>query len=122
MRTKENFSELLEVCKLKCCGDVEKLEGAAATAQLAKRIRKPPRSLDNFVVTTSTGQSNNQPLISVYFEIIDSLTNELERRFSECNSKLVESISTLLPCSEKFLDLSHLQPLTDLVRKNRSSS
>lgn len=117
MRTKEKFSELLEVCKLKCCGDVEKLEGAAATAQLAKRIRKPPRSLDNFVVTTSTGQSNNQPLISVYFEIIDSLTNELERRFSECNSKLVESISTLLPCSEKFLDLSHLQPLTDLVRK-----
>lgn len=116
-RTKEKFSELIEVCKLICCGDVLKLERAVATAQLAKRFRKAPRSLDNFVVSASTGQSNNEPLISVYSEIIDSLTNEWERRFSECSSKLVESISTLLLCSEKFLDLSHLQPLTDPLRK-----
>lgn len=59
-----------------------------------------------------------QPLISVSFEILDSLTNEPGRCFSECNTKLVVSICALLPCSEKFLDLDPLDPLCDLVSKS----
>ena len=93
MRTKTKFAELFEACQNKCrLHD----EGALQPAK-------------------------EQPLISVYFKILDTLIEELERRFSESNSELVASICALLPCSEKFLDLDELQPLIDLVSNTKTT-
>ena len=69
-------------------------------------------------MTASTGQNKDQPLISLYYEVLGTLINELKRRLSECNSRLMEFICTLLLFSKNFLDFEQLKPLIDLVSKS----
>ena len=57
IRTKAKYTELFEVCQLKCCVDVE------TAPQPEKRVWKPPSSLESFIATTSTGKDKEQPLI-----------------------------------------------------------
>lgn len=66
-------------------------------------------------MTSPTGRE--EPPISVYYEILNLLTSELDRLFSECNTKLAASVCALLPCSETFPDIDLLNPLCELVGK-----
>ncbi len=96
------------------------------TQERAKSARssKPSKSLAESVILTtlgqrSTDQSNvhNKPdyytkFRVLYFEIIDKMTGELERRFEK--NDVFQAVDTLQPSSATFLLFEEMKPLLDM--------
>ncbi|XP_076373039.1 uncharacterized protein LOC143257899 [Tachypleus tridentatus] len=67
----------------------------------------PPRHLDEFITTSSTGQ-RDEPIpdtrIHTFYAIIDSMLNELNRRFSSDACSVLMGATALNPKHSIFLD------------------
>ncbi|CAF4961518.1 unnamed protein product [Rotaria sp. Silwood1] len=79
----------------------------------------------NCVVTSSVGHrdyntSEENFRVTMYFPTIDSILIELNERFSCHNLQIANSISSLSPMNEKFLDTEMLQPLIDHLRLEKN--
>uniref|UniRef100_A0A3B5PPY9 DUF4371 domain-containing protein n=1 Tax=Xiphophorus maculatus TaxID=8083 RepID=A0A3B5PPY9_XIPMA len=87
--------ELVESCKI-------------STLPLSKRQPKASsRFLDSLVMTTvgqrHSDQSNEDFNRGVFYQILDCLTAELERRFSQKNCEIMLGVQSLVPKSPLFL-------------------
>ncbi|XP_032420056.1 uncharacterized protein LOC116720753 [Xiphophorus hellerii] len=87
--------ELVERCKI-------------STLPLSKRQPKASsRFLDSLVMTTvgqrHSDQSNEDFNRGVFYQILDCLTAELERRFSQKNCEIMLGVQSLVPKSPLFL-------------------
>ena len=81
------------------------------------RDRKVPNKFRDFVVDITTGLG--EPVSSqvdycnrVYFPLIDRMTNELKKRFSESVSNVLEGVCALDPKSGDFLKIDRILPLS----------
>ena len=59
--------------------------------------------------------SNAEEMRALAVDVLNSFEQELERRFSDENTKLWGSLKNLLPSSENFLDPNRLKPLLEYV-------
>ncbi|CAF4769458.1 unnamed protein product [Rotaria sp. Silwood1] len=86
-----------------------------------RRKKTIPTRFKNGIVTLSVGHrdyntSEENFRVTMYFPTIDSILIELNERFSCHNLQIANSISSLSPMNEKFLDTEMLQPLKDHLR------
>jgi len=84
----------------------------------AKRARRLPTHLANFVVTETVGQTTDITVdrkdtfrTEVYLPVIDCLLSELKRRFSVESCAVMRGIQGLNPRSKTFLDLEVLKSM-----------
>ncbi|CAF1593070.1 unnamed protein product, partial [Didymodactylos carnosus] len=83
-----------------------------------RRQKTIPARFKHCVVTTTVGHRNYNNTeenfrVTMYFPTIDSILVELNERFSRHNLQIANSITSLSPINEKFLDIETLQPLID---------
>uniref|UniRef100_A0A3B1J476 DUF4371 domain-containing protein n=1 Tax=Astyanax mexicanus TaxID=7994 RepID=A0A3B1J476_ASTMX len=84
-----------------------------------KRKRVVATSLQQYVVEGSLGQhedNNEQECKRLYFSTIDSVLGEMDARFNERNSQLMDGLSALDPGSPNFMDVGKVKPLLDLTK------
>ncbi|CAM4649961.1 unnamed protein product [Leuciscus chuanchicus] len=88
-------------------------------ANSSKRRRYVTKGLEQFVVESSCGQSDEADETEckrLFFSTLDTVIGEMSARFSERNSQLVKALCTLDPGSNDFLDSSTVKPLLDLTK------
>ena len=86
------------------------------TAQ--KRKKKTSTRLAGSVVLERTGQKNqsigeNQLRGSMYYTVLDHISNKLNSRFSEQSRQLLRCIAALDPCNPTFLQIGMLEPMAE---------
>ena len=74
----------------------------------ARRKRKTTKSLMDFLVDSTIGASDEINCESdfcerVYYDVIDNLLQELNKKFSETSCSLMKGIQALNPSSDNFL-------------------
>ena len=92
------------------------------TANSSERPRPIESTLmDGFVVMEPTGAhraASDDDLKTefrrLYYNIIDLVVGEMERRFSERNSQLASALAALNPEADNFLDVKAVRPILDL--------
>lgn len=94
------FTKVSELC--------EKCDIPSTTTR--KRTRKPSRRLDDFIASETTGQRSFEGLeqscvhhIRIFYEILDCLISELDRRFSKTSCEIFNGIAALCPGQQSFL-------------------
>jgi hypothetical protein len=96
-----------------------------------KRIRFPSLRLSDFdtyapgAVNLSSFSSNltdilpndsiRQTALSTYYNILDSLSGELNRRFGAIHSSIAAAVAATNPTNENFMNKIVLQPLADIA-------
>ena len=82
----------------------EKCDIPSATRR--KRARKPSRQLDGFIASETTCQGSFagseqscEHHIGIFYEILDCLINELDRRFSKQSCEILNGIAALCLCN-----------------------
>lgn len=93
----DHYSEKVnELCR-KCC---------ITPTTTRKRVKKP-RKLDGFIVFETSGQGSSVPChvqhIRIFYEVLDCLISELDRRFSKESNAIFCGISALCPGGQTFL-------------------
>lgn len=53
--------------------------------------------------------------LNVYFDLLDNVTGEFEKRFGVLQSDVARAIDATNPTSDTFMDKTQLQPLADLA-------
>lgn len=88
--------------------------GISVTPPRARRMIRPPRQLESFVVTTNTATTRDlsceEYRTGVYFATIDVVLTELNDRFNELNLSLLCSLEALIPTSTEFLNATVIKP------------
>ncbi|KAL0968294.1 hypothetical protein UPYG_G00264930 [Umbra pygmaea] len=84
-----------------------------------KRRRIESTRMDGYIVTGPTGGHRGDDdleteLRRLYYNTIDSVVGELERRFSERNSQLASALAALNPEADNFLDVKAVKHILDL--------
>ncbi|XP_050507980.1 uncharacterized protein LOC126885452 [Diabrotica virgifera virgifera] len=115
MRTDDKFEELYKKAQ-----DIFQVQGSVSDFSVENRpIRKqtPSSSLSDFLVFETTGKvkstcndesvSKKTQFKAELFSIVDNISEEMEKRFSE-NSSLLACISSCNPNSQNFLDPKEL--------------
>ena len=77
------------------------------------RNRALPARLSDSVVTETVGNRQmvlDEHRVATYYSTIDTILEEMNRRFSTSSLALLNAMEALLPNSEKFLDVSTLLP------------
>uniref|UniRef100_A0A8C1RPS8 DUF4371 domain-containing protein n=1 Tax=Cyprinus carpio TaxID=7962 RepID=A0A8C1RPS8_CYPCA len=113
-------------CVKKLCCDEEfkqMLDIAMHTSEslrpVPKRRRIESTRMDGYIVTGPTGGHRGDDdleteLQRLYYNTIDSVVGELERRFSERNSQLASALAALNPEADNFLDVKAVKHILDL--------
>ena len=110
LRTETEFSTLWDQCA-----------EPEDNPQSKRRRTETNTRLQDFVVEQSVGaridQENTakQQRLRLYYGCIDAVCGEMARRFGERNSALIESLASLDPESDTFLDAEKVRPLLDLT-------
>lgn len=86
----------------------------------SKRMRQVPTHLKQYMVESTVGQQQQDrgsetECKRLFFSTLDSATGEMNTRFSERNSQLVEAMCALDPDSPHFLDVQKVKPLLELT-------
>lgn len=74
--------------------------------------------MDGYILTGPTGghrgnDDGETELRRLYYNNIDSVVGELERRFSERNSQLASALAALNPEADNFLDVKAVKNILD---------
>uniref|UniRef100_A0A1X7V0P6 TTF-type domain-containing protein n=1 Tax=Amphimedon queenslandica TaxID=400682 RepID=A0A1X7V0P6_AMPQE len=77
-----------------------------------RRRQRLPSHLSNCTVEGPTGVTNtiSEYRTLAYYATIDTLLDEMNKRFNELNLTLLQSLQALVPTSDNFLDLASLHP------------
>lgn len=75
-----------------------------------RRIRRRSSRLNESIVMETLGDDSRDDLKPVYFEIIDNITNEFEKRFHN-NSAILTALSDLNTITDSNFDRKTLEPL-----------
>ena len=77
-----------------------------------RRRQRLPSHLSDSIVEAPTGVNTTitEYRTLVYYATIDTLLDEMNRRFNELNLTLLQSLQALVPNSDTFLDLASLCP------------
>ena len=82
-----------------------------------RRVRRLPARLSSVVVTAESTGSRSIPMdeyrVQIYYSMLDTITEEMNNRFSDLNLTLVGAMQALLPKSDKFLDVDTLVPFLE---------
>ncbi|GBP47442.1 hypothetical protein EVAR_85034_1 [Eumeta japonica] len=112
LRSNQMYNQILEEAKSLTSNDCGESENRTQTS---KRQVKPNRMDDYLTYTCSSARQNidenDEPFKSEYFETLDILIAELQRRFSD-NDDLINSIASL-----DELDVDKMVPLKNLGLK-----
>ncbi|XP_067626265.1 uncharacterized protein [Eurosta solidaginis] len=112
LRSNQMYNKILEEAKSLTSNDSGESEFRAQ-----RHLRKPNRMDDYFMydpssfTTREIVEENDEPFKSEYFETLDILISELQRRFSD-NDNLINSIASL-----DELDIDKMQALKNLGLK-----
>ena len=92
----------------------------------SRRIQTVSVKLKDSVVESTIGQRdynlNEQYYKSnIYFQLIDNILNELQKRFSSNNLKILTGLSSLCPNSSTFLNLDSLKSFAEHLDLNVSA-
>lgn len=107
---------------LRCDSEFEALWAQCNDGQQAnfsKKRKYVTKGLEQFVVESSVGQSNEADETEckrLFFSILDTVNGEMSARFSERNSQLVKALCALDPGRNYFLDSSTVKPLLDRTK------
>lgn len=100
----------------------------------ARRVRKAPTKLRNFLVDTSLGHeeiASDVPMgteqffrVTVFNPVMDRLIAEMDRRFGEdeMRTPLLKGIAACHPASADFMSMHVLQPLVDAYQLDKTGS
>ena len=91
----------------KCAEDFCKVVGIRTGTEHLGRQRSAPRHLDEFIITSSTGQrdgATSDARRKTFYAIIDRMLNELSRRFSSDACSVLMGVTALNPKHTTFLD------------------
>lgn len=112
------------VKKLRCDAEFKQmLDTATHTSESLrpgpKRRRIESTRMDGYIVTGPTGGHRGDDdleteLRRLYYNTIDSVVGELERRFSERNTQLASALAALNPEADNFLDVKAVKHILDL--------
>ena len=120
------LSVVASVKKLCCDEELRKmLDTVTATSESLrpgpKRRRIESSRMDSYIVMGLTGAHRDRgdddsktELRRLYYDTIDSVVGEMERRFSERNTQLVSALAALNPEADNFLDVKAVQHILDL--------
>ena len=93
----------------------------SAAGPRPKRRRIESTRMDGFVVMEPTGAHKatsdddlKTELRRFYYNTIDLVVGEMERRFSKRNSQLASALAALNPEADNFLDVKAVRPILDL--------
>ena len=89
----------------------------------SSRLHRPNVRFSDSIVLSTTGQRQNSDsegptqnnLKGKLIHILDTVVNELKRRFSEKNCDLMKAVDSLSPKSTSFLNFDTLKPLIDYL-------
>ncbi|KAL7404136.1 hypothetical protein ABVT39_010269 [Epinephelus coioides] len=86
----------------------------------SKRMRQVPTHLQQYVVESTVGQEQQErehatECKRLFFRTLDSVTEEMNARFGERNSQLVQAMCALDPGNPHFLDAQRVRPLLELT-------
>lgn len=88
-----------------------KLNIAVSPVRCRQRQRLPSHLSDSIVeAPTGVNTTITEYRTLVYYATIDTLLDEMNRRFNELNLTLLQSLQALVPHSDTFLDLASLCP------------
>lgn len=120
MRTENKFHNLYE----KVIKSVEEISGEMSIPVTEKRKKNVPSKLTDYFVTSSIGQNQMDNISeheikmrSQYFEIIDNIVMEMNRRFKQ--TELIEAVEACNPSSKMFLDFDTLIKLPGISTDNQ---
>lgn len=84
---------------------VELCEKCNISPNKERKRTRTPRRLDGFIVLEKTGQRSNPSNvhITIFYEVLDCLISEIDRRFSEASCAVFCGISALCPGGQTFL-------------------
>ncbi|KAJ0066809.1 hypothetical protein NL108_002860, partial [Boleophthalmus pectinirostris] len=110
--------------KLRCDEEFRKMldtvTGTKETPRLKRGLTESTR-MDGFIVMEPTGvhrATSNDDLKTefrrLYYNTIDLVGGEMERRFSERNSQLASALAALNPEADNFLDVKAVRHILDL--------
>ncbi|GBP59176.1 hypothetical protein EVAR_53330_1 [Eumeta japonica] len=114
LRSNQMYNQILEEAKSLTSNDCGESENRTQTS---KRQVKKPNRMDDYLTYTPCSSArqnideNDEPFKSEYFETLDILIAELQRRFSD-NDDLINSIASL-----DELDVDKMVPLKNLGLK-----
>ncbi|KAI7812918.1 hypothetical protein IRJ41_012057 [Triplophysa rosa] len=97
------------------------LESASARASLTtpKRKRTANKTMFDYLVEETTGQRDydiETELKRLYYSTVDSVIEEMDKRFGERNTHLYHALATIDPESESFLDPETVKHIIDLTQ------
>ena len=91
----------------------------------SRRSRELPRRYDDGFIYASTGNRNCRGAdveldfkVSLYYPILDCFLAELRQRFTNKNQEIMKAIHACQPTSNKFLEITELQPIIDQYSLN----
>ncbi|XP_026816205.1 zinc finger MYM-type protein 1-like [Rhopalosiphum maidis] len=120
MRTENKFHDLYE----KVIKSVEEISGEMSIPVTEKRKKNVSSKLTDYLVTSSIGQNQMDNISeheikmkSQYFEIIDNIVMEMNRRFKQ--TELIEAVEACNPSSKMFLDFNTLIKLPGISTDNQ---
>ncbi|KAL4107988.1 hypothetical protein QTP88_018253 [Uroleucon formosanum] len=120
MRTENKFHDLYE----KVIKSVEEISGEISIPVTEKRKKNVSSKLTDYFVTSSIGQNQMDNISeheikmrSQYFEIIDNIVMEMNRRFKQ--TELIEAVEACNPSSKMFLDFDTLIKLPGISKDNQ---
>jgi len=120
MRTKNKFHDLYEMV----IKSVEEISGEMSISVTEKRKKNVSLKLTDYFVTSTIGQNQMDNISeheikmrSQYFEIIDNIVMEMNRRFKQ--TELIEAVEACNPSSKMFLDFDTLIKLPGISTDNQ---
>ncbi|XP_060845787.1 zinc finger MYM-type protein 1-like [Rhopalosiphum padi] len=120
MRTENKFHDLYE----KVIKSVEEISGEMSIPVTKKRKKNVSSKRTDYFVTSSIGQNQMDNISeheikmrSQYFEIIDNIVVEMNRRFKQ--TELIEAVEACNPSSKMFLDFDTLIKLPGISTDNQ---
>jgi hypothetical protein len=118
MRTEEKFNDLYE----KVINSVDEINSEISVPVTEKRRNNVSSKLTDYFVTNSIGQNHDISdhkikMRSQYFEIIDNILIEMNRRFKQ--TELIEAVEACNPNSKMFLDLNTFMKLPGISTDNQ---
>ena len=106
--------------------DVAKLHNIPISSLPQRRRTRAPSRLDQSVIFETTGvratlSTSADYKINLYCPILDSILNELKKRFASKNLGIMKSIQACSPQASNFLDPNSLKSLSDNYSINYTS-
>jgi len=92
--------------------------GIDVTPRRPRRMRQVPRRLQEGILLESTGYreattTSTEFKVAVYFPILDSMINEIHKRFDHKNVALMKAVHSCNPSSSSFLEIENILPLAE---------